>query len=47
MSGKWTLKYGLAAVLVAIVVIAVVFVREPVAFHARSDFSDVFSSDVD
>jgi hypothetical protein len=32
MSGKWTLKYGMAAVLVAIVVIAVVLYANPVSF---------------
>jgi hypothetical protein len=32
MSGKWTLKYGLAAVLAAIVVIAVVLYANPLSF---------------
>lgn len=32
MSGKWTLKYGMAAVLVAIVVIAVVLYANPLSF---------------
>jgi type VI protein secretion system component Hcp len=32
MSGKWTLKYGLAAMLVAVIVIAAVLVTNPLSF---------------
>jgi hypothetical protein len=36
MSGKWTLKYGLAAMLVAVIVIAAVLVVNPLSYLAPS-----------
>jgi hypothetical protein len=39
MSGKWTLKYGLAAMLVAVIVIAAVLVVNPLSYLAPSQKS--------
>jgi hypothetical protein len=42
MSGKWTLKYGLASMLVAVIVIAAVLVVNPLSYVAPSQKSSSF-----